>query len=98
MAEAKVPPAERIVSSYKQLASEITECNTADTELADQILILHAALAKLKPQDSARHQIAKSEEENGDYWTRDIGYSKVSDQWGISLRRTRRNEFHDHHA
>src|SRR5207253_2475962 len=26
---------------------------------------------------------------NGNYWSRDIGYSKVGDVWGIALRETR---------
>ena len=32
MPEAKIPPTERIVSSYKQLAIETNDCNAAFTE------------------------------------------------------------------
>jgi hypothetical protein len=98
MPEAKIPPSERIVTSYKQLAVETNECNAADAELAEQLSPLDSALARLKPQVSAWHQIAKNEDDNGDYWTRDIGYSKVADQWGITLRRTWGNEYSDHHG
>jgi len=99
MADVKVPPRERIVSSFKQLAVETNECNAADAELGETISILDSTLDKLKPQISAWHNIAgSSSDEDGNYWTRDIGYAKIGDQWGIALRRTWGNEYHDHHG
>jgi hypothetical protein len=98
MAEAKIPPSERIVSSFKQLAVETNECNAADAELGETISILESTLAKLRPQVSAWYNIAQSEpDENGEYWTRDIGYARIGDQWNIALRRTWGNEYHEYH-
>jgi hypothetical protein len=46
---------------------------------------------------SAWHKFAGHEDENGNYWTRDIGYVKVGTEWGIALRKTPGNEFSERH-
>jgi hypothetical protein len=97
MSEAKVPPTERIVSYFKELAVETSECNSAAIELSDAILPLETALRKIKLPVSAWHRIAGDEDDNGNYWTRDIGYTKIGDEWGIALRRTWGNLNVDHH-
>jgi hypothetical protein len=96
MTEAKVPPTERIVSSFKQLAVATNECDAAAAELGENITTFDAALAKLRIPGSAWHEIASSGiDETGNYWSRDIGYSKFANEWGIALRRRWGNEYHD---
>jgi hypothetical protein len=55
MAESKVivPPTERIVSSFKQLAVATNECDAATAELGETITTLETALAKLRVPGSA---------------------------------------------
>ena len=96
MAEAKVPPAERITTSFKQLAVATNECDTAAAALGETIKPLEQALAKLKIPGSAWHRIAGGgPDEHGNSWSRDIGYHKFPEGWGIAVRRTWENEYHD---
>jgi hypothetical protein len=98
MSEAKVPPTERIVSAFKELPVVTNECNIAHAELRDHAIApLETALVSLNLVVSAWHRFAKGEDENGNYWTRDIGYLKLGDEWRIALRRTWGNENYDHH-
>lgn len=98
MAEAKVPPTERIVSAFKELPVVTDECNSAHAELRDNAIgPLETALHSLNLVVSAWHCFAKGEDESGNYWTRDIGYVKLMDEWRIALRRTWGNENYNHH-
>ena len=57
MAESKVivPPTERIVSSFKQLAVATNECDAAAAELGETVSTLETALAKLRVQIGRAH-------------------------------------------
>jgi len=88
MPENKTPPAERITASFKQLAVSSHDLTSAADDLGRAISTLDAALKTLNLGVSAWHQIARNEEPHGSYWTRDIGYTKVSGKWGIALRKT----------
>ena len=99
MPEGKVPPTERIVSAFKELPVVTNECNVAHAELgADGIAPLEAALVGLNLVVSAWYRMSKGEDEHGNYWTRDIGYAKIGDEWRIALRRTWGNENYDHYG
>lgn len=92
-----VPLAERIASSFKQLAGSSQEVNAAAEDLCNNLAPVNKALRKLNLGVSAWHKFAGHEDENGNYWTRDIGYVKAGTDWGIALRRTSGNEFSDYH-
>jgi hypothetical protein len=84
--DTKTTPAERIGPSFKQLAAASSELNSAGDELCEVIATVEAPLATIKPPVAAWHQIAGTENQNGTYWHRDIGYAKVGKTWGIALR------------
>ena len=89
MATKKVTPADRIAVSYQQLSEASSELHSAAKDLSDTISVLNAALQKLNLGVSAWHQIAGNDgDEDGNYWSRDIGYAKVGKAWGIAIRRT----------
>lgn len=92
-----IPPAERISVSYKKLASISPELHSAAKELSKTVNALNEALEPMSLGVSAWHTIAHSEDENGNYWSRSIGYTKVSHEWGIALRETSGNEHYDSH-
>ncbi|HXP85876.1 MAG TPA: hypothetical protein VN841_14225 [Bryobacteraceae bacterium] len=92
----KVPAAERIASSIKRLAATSTELKVATGELGQALSSFDKALQTLNLVP-AWHKVAGHEDEHGNYWTRDIGYTKVQSEWGIALRRTRGNEFSGDH-
>jgi hypothetical protein len=87
----KIPPAERLASSFKQLALSSTSLNSAVGELCENISPLNKALNGLNLGVSAWHKIAGHEDQEGSFWSRDIGYTKVGQIWGIALRRTSGN-------
>lgn len=93
-----VPPSkERIAAAFKQLSVVSTELNAAADELSSNISTLDKALRKLNLGVSAWHEIASNEDDEGTYWSRDIGYTQVENKWGIALRKTRGNHNFDHY-
>jgi hypothetical protein len=86
--EPKVPPAERVQDSYKRLASAAKNLNVASDGLGKAISVLEAAIQKLNLGVSAWVRLSGWESENGfDWWSREIGYTKLRDRWGIALRK-----------
>ena len=86
----EVPPTERIQTSYKQLSLAANNLNAASDELGKAISLLDAALKKLNLGISAWVQLSGNE--NGDYWwSRDLGYTKIGDKWGVALRKAKGN-------
>jgi hypothetical protein len=92
----KIPPTERIVSSFKRLASSSDKLNAAAVDLGKTISTLDSALEKLNLGVSAWHRVA-GDEDDGNYWSRDIGYSRVGRKWGIAIRKASGNENFEHH-
>lgn len=84
----KIPPPERLATSFKQLTLSSTSLNSAVGGLCDNISPLDKALNGLNLGVSAWYKIAGHEDQDGSYWSRDIGYTKVGHTWGIALRRT----------
>jgi hypothetical protein len=97
MTQPKVPPSERITSSYKQLASISPELHSAAKELSKTIDELNAALEPLWLRVPAWHAISKGEDRDGNYWSRSIGYAYVGHAWTIALKTTSGNEHADLH-
>ncbi|MGI0079876.1 MAG: hypothetical protein ACRECH_09640 [Nitrososphaerales archaeon] len=92
----QIPPKERIASSFKQLSAVSADLNLAADEFSKTISILDKALKSLNLGVSAWHQIAGNEDEQyGDFWRRDIGYAQVKGKWGIAIRKTWGNNYHD---
>ena len=81
----EVPPIERVQASYKQLSLASIGLNEASDELGSAVSDLDAALQKLNLGISAWVQLSGGEEEYN-WWSRDIGYAKVKDKWGIGLK------------
>src|SRR5258706_14362677 len=97
MSQQKIAPTERIASSFKKLAVASKDLNVAAAELGETISALDGALKKLNLGVSAWHEVAGKEDEDGSYWSRDIGYARVGNKWGIALRRTWGNrDFYSH--
>jgi hypothetical protein len=90
-------PAERIVQSFKQLTVSSVNLNSAADELCVNIAPLNAALRTINLGVSAWHKITGTEDENGWFWRRDIGYAQVGRTWGIALRRIEGNHGEGEH-
>jgi hypothetical protein len=97
MPQPKVPSSERINASYKVLATLSPELHSAAKELSRTIDELNAALEPLYLRIPAWHAISHGEDQNGNYWTRAIGYAYVEHQWTIALKTASGNEHADTH-
>jgi hypothetical protein len=94
-----IPPAERINASYKALATASVDLNSAANELNKTISGLSETLESLNLGVSAWHTISEdTDHDNGNYWSRSIGYTMTGQQWCIAFREASGNEFHDDHT
>ena len=87
----QVPPAERVQGSYKQLSLAATSLNSASDDLGQAMSVLDAALKRLNLGISAWVTLSGNEDQCGEWWSRDIGYTKVGAEWGIALKTARGN-------
>jgi hypothetical protein len=82
----KVPPAERVQAAYKQLSLTATTLNSASDDLGAAMSVLDAALQRLNLGITAWVALSGNEDHDGEWWSREIGYTKVGDKWGIALK------------
>jgi hypothetical protein len=97
VAETKVPPAERAVTAFRQLAVASSDSDTAAKDLGASLSTVESLLRRIGVRVSAWHQIAGHEDPNGPYWTRDLGWAKIKDSWCIAIRKTWGHEHADQH-
>jgi hypothetical protein len=88
------PATERIASSIKRLTVTSTELTAVTTELGQAFSSFDKALQELNLVP-AWHKFAGGEDDNGNYWSRQIGYTTVQGEWAIALKRTWGNGFGD---
>jgi hypothetical protein len=88
MGSNNAPLSERIASSYKRLSTASTNLNNASNELGESIARLDAALKGLNLGVSTWVEFAGQIGHDGAFWSRDVGYDKIGNKWGIALRRT----------
>jgi hypothetical protein len=80
-----VPPTENIQTIFKHLSQAAIDLNSVSDELSKPIQICESALKKLNLGVSAWVDLA-SGGDGGPWWDRSIGYTKLQDRWGITLR------------
>ena len=83
---ATVSAVDRVRNSYKQLASASHSLNCASDGLKEAISVLDAALERLNLGIAAWVKLSGDEDEDGAWWSRDIGYTRIGDSWCIALR------------
>lgn len=80
------PLTERVANSIKELSSAAQDLNTVSGELGKAISAIDAVLQTLNIGVPTWTTIAEGYEGEQHYWSRDIGYDKVGNKWGIALR------------
>lgn len=91
MASTESSLSEKVQASFRELSSAAKSLNQATDELGQTISFLDTMLQKLNLGIAAWVPVSGNENENGTWWSRDIGYSKVGDRWGIALRKIEGN-------
>jgi hypothetical protein len=82
------PLAERVANSIKELSDVANDLNLASDELGKAISAIDTVLQGLSLGLATWTTLAKGDSTpNGtDYWSRDLGYAKVGNRWGVALR------------
>ena len=97
VAENKIPPTERIATSFKQLAVASSDLDVVAKDLGISISNLESSVRRIGVQISAWRQVAGRQDDDGSYWSRDIGWAKINDFWCIAIRKTNGHHEHDYH-
>ena len=78
---------ERVNSAFFKLSTAAKDLNNVSDELGRAITAIDAVLQRLNLGVAAWVAVHGDRDEQGmNYWSRDIGYAKVNNRWGISLR------------
>jgi hypothetical protein len=83
----QVQSAERVQTSYKQLSLASIGLNAASDDLVEAVSVFDAAFQRLNLGISAWVTLSGNNDEDGDWWSRNLGYAKVGDKWGVALTR-----------
>lgn len=76
----------RLAFAYKRLAASSEVLNAASDEYSKPISELDAQLQKLNIGLITWQNIASGSDEGDGYWSRDVGYAKIGDKWGLAIR------------
>ena len=77
---------ERVQAAFRKLTNIATGLNSASDELGKTIAELDAALKQLNLGIAAWVGITGNSDEEGNHWSRSVGYARIGNQWGIALR------------
>jgi len=79
---------ERVFSSFQKLSSAAKNLNKVSDELGQAITAIDYILQRLNLGVPTWIQIhGGTDERTGeDFWSRDVGYAKIGNRWGIALR------------
>src|ERR1041384_1158825 len=81
---ASTPP--DLSKSFQRLAESAARLNDASDELSKAIAPIEAVLKKLNLGISKWHTFAGGHpDQDGDVWSSEIGYAKVSGKWCVAL-------------
>jgi hypothetical protein len=88
---------ERVISSFEKLSSAAKNLNSVSDELGRAITAIDYILQRLNLGVPTWVQIhGGTDERTGEeYWSRDVGYSKIGNRWGIALC-TREGDYTSH--
>lgn len=78
--------AKKVQSSYQKLSVAAADLNKVSDELGRSVAELDAALKKLNLGITVWTNIRGNEDDQGSYWSEEIGYAKIDGKWGIALR------------
>lgn len=81
--------ASRVEVSYRKLSAVASDLNFTSDELGKSISDLDSALKKLNLGVSVWVHIRAEDEDDGWFWSEDLGYAKIGGTWGIALRTVR---------
>jgi hypothetical protein len=94
----EVPLAERISATFPKLRAAAKNINQASDELAKAVSPIEPILARLNIGVATWTKISGDEDEEGAYWSRDVGYCKLNSGWKLAIRTTHGHNGYDQHS
>src|SRR5580698_6597598 len=94
MSSESIPLSERVAASFSKLSSAAKDLNKVSDELGQSIASIDHVLQRLNLGVPTWVQIhgAVNPHTGDQYWSRDLGYAKINNRWGIALR-TREGDY-----
>jgi hypothetical protein len=82
-----ISPSARIATSFKALAASSQVLNAASDELTKPIAEINGILQHLNLGLTVWERIhGEDNDGQGNYWSRDVGYTQIHRRWGIAIR------------
>lgn len=86
-----VSAVDRARNSYRQLSNAAKDLNSASDEFKEAVSVLDAALERLNLGIASWVRISGGEDEDANWWSREIGYARIGKKWGIAIRHSSGN-------
>jgi hypothetical protein len=84
----KEPASDRVVAAFMQLAKSSQTLNDEVAEWTKHVSIVNESLRKLGVGVSAWHVVSQGGDDENSHWRREIGFTKLEDEWCIALKKT----------
>jgi len=78
--------AARLSSAYKQLAESASALEAESRKFARPIEQINTVLRKLGLNLITWHKVTGGEDDYDNFWSRDVGYTKVNGLWSLAIR------------
>jgi hypothetical protein len=98
MAKTQTPLAERIPAVVPKLRAAAKEIHKASDELGKALTPIETILKALNLGVATWTLIAGHDDEDGSYWSREVGYAKVKSSWGLAIKTTNGHHGYDVHS
>lgn len=77
---------ERLASAFKRLVSTANDYNAASAEFSKPVLQIEESVEPLNLRLTTWKKIVGGADDYGNYWSRDVGYTRVNGRWRIVVR------------
>jgi hypothetical protein len=82
---------ERLASAYKRLVASAEVLSSATDEFSKPIAQLDEALRKLDLGLLTWETVASGQDDEYNWWQRDVGYARIDHKWGLAIRKLNGN-------
>jgi hypothetical protein len=83
--------------TFPKLRVAAKALNTASDETAKAVSPIESVLKSLNIGVPTWTQMSGNEDDDGAYWSRDVGYAKLNANWGLCIRTTNGHHGYDYH-
>jgi hypothetical protein len=85
---------ERLSSAYKRLVESAESLSAAADEFGKPVAEIDLALERLNLGLLTWEKVSGGDDDDLDWWERDVGYARIRRQWGLAIRKINGNHNH----